>query len=216
MDLAASLPDLDSLDINQMGAPVPSSPAHAAGNRPAPVPQNSPWVIQPDEMAGFLRIFQHFDKDNTGKVSDEEMQKVIKQTKLDQKICAKVWDLTSPDADDFFQKPHFLMCMLLLSRAKTGVPLPSELPPELKASAGLLAPGQAPGSQPQASVPGALPSMAPLSIPQMSGPAAGSGSADSIVGQLSASVEALRSLAAQNNAVLGNLRMQNNTLEMRV
>lgn len=96
------------------------SPAHAAQSMQAPaMPQQpSPWTIQPDEMGNFERIFKHFDKTNSGKVSDEEMQKLIKQAKLDQKSCAKVWDLVSPDEEDFFQQPHFLMCMLLLSRAK--------------------------------------------------------------------------------------------------
>lgn len=114
------LPDLDSIDLNQMNAGGPMQPPSPAQQNmaAAPMMQQSPWVMQPDEMSNYERIFQHFDKTNSGKVSDEEMQKLIKQARLDQKTCAKVWDLVSPDEEDFFQKPHFFMCMLLLSRAK--------------------------------------------------------------------------------------------------
>lgn len=169
------------------------------------------WAITADEMATFDRIFQHFDKNKTGKVSDEEMQKLIKQTKLDQKICAKVWDLTSPDEEEYFSKPHFFMCMLLLSRAKNGAQLPDELPAELKASSGFSGPTQAPMANFQQQ------NLPPPQMPQPSGPPPRiDPTAEGILAQMKSSLEALRNQSMQNNAILNGLRMQNNTLEMKI
>ena len=60
------------------------------------------------------------------------MQKIMKSTKLNSKVCFRIWELINPENEDFFSKPQFLMTMFLCTRAKDGVPLPSQIPEELK------------------------------------------------------------------------------------
>lgn len=59
------------------------------------------------------------------------MQKIMKSTQLNSEVCAQIWDIINPNYDDIFTKPQFLMCMLLLSKAKAGIPIPKELPLDL-------------------------------------------------------------------------------------
>ena len=74
-----------------------------------PPPQNpqneSPWAITAEELTSFDRIFQHFDKNMSNSVTDQEMQKIIAQTQLPREACAKVWQLINPDGLDSFTKP---------------------------------------------------------------------------------------------------------------
>ena len=103
-----NLPDLDSLDINNLDGKA----------------TNSPWQITAEEFQSYEKIFKHFDKNNSNSVTENEMQKVIKQTNLPSEVCAKVWELVNPNYEDTFTKPQFCMCMQLLVKSKSGTPLP--------------------------------------------------------------------------------------------
>lgn len=72
-----------------------------------------------------------------GFLSDEDMQNVMLQTKLDKGICAKVWELSNPDHEDKFSKTMFMIAMHLMYKKKKdmNLQLPSQIPAELISSA---------------------------------------------------------------------------------
>ena len=45
-----------------------------------------------------------FDTNQRDTLKDKEMQQVMIKTKLDKKVCAKVWDLSNPKRDPTFTK----------------------------------------------------------------------------------------------------------------
>lgn len=53
-------------------------------------------------------------------------------------VCAKIWELVNPDGEDKFSKAQFFIAMYLMKKAKDGVNLPSQIPPELKRSVGMV------------------------------------------------------------------------------
>lgn len=63
------------------------------------------------------------------------MQKILKQSKLDVKICEKIWDVVNPDYNEVFSKQQFFLCMAIIDRVRHGSPVPSELPAALVESA---------------------------------------------------------------------------------
>jgi len=52
--------------------------------------------------------------------------------KLQREACESIWELSNPNGDETFTKPMFLIAMQLMKKAKEGVAMPNELPPELK------------------------------------------------------------------------------------
>ena len=51
-------------------------------------PQNeSPWVITAEELGSFDRIFQHFDKNMSNSVTDQEMKKLLRRPSFPER-CA--------------------------------------------------------------------------------------------------------------------------------
>ena len=43
-----------------------------------------------------MNYLNHFDQNKSGSLTDKEMQQVMMNTKLEQTVCAKVWDLSNP------------------------------------------------------------------------------------------------------------------------
>ena len=41
-------------------------------------------------------MMKYFDTNNSGSLTDREMQQVMIKTQLDKKICAQVWELANP------------------------------------------------------------------------------------------------------------------------
>jgi hypothetical protein len=60
----------------------------------------------------------------------------LKQSKLDQKSCAKIWDVVNPNYDELFSKHQYYLTMALVAKAREGISMPSELPAELITSVG--------------------------------------------------------------------------------
>lgn len=65
-----------------------------------------------------MKIFNMFDKNKSGSLTDTEMQAVMQQTKLDRNICAKVWDLSNSHGDATFTKPMFFIAMHLMYKKR--------------------------------------------------------------------------------------------------
>ena len=106
--------------------------------------KKSIWYLTANDKQNYMKIFKMFDSNGSGNLTDSEMQKVMQQTKLDRGICAKVWDLSNSHGAETFTKPMFFIAMHLMykKRMNNDIELPTELPPELVASA------QEDGSQP--------------------------------------------------------------------
>lgn len=60
------------------------------------------------------------------------MQKLMRNAKLPREACEQVWELANPDGLEEFTKPMFMVTMQLMKKFTEGVPLPKELPLELK------------------------------------------------------------------------------------
>lgn len=65
------------------------------------------------------------------------MQQVMTQTKLEKRVCAKVWQLSNPKLETTFSKTMFTMAMHLMFRKRqdANIQLPESLPVELSLSA---------------------------------------------------------------------------------
>ena len=82
-------------------------------------------------------MFVMFDKEGNGQLTQTEMQQVMAQTKLDKKVCAKVWQLCNPKLETVFNKTMFITAMHLMFRKREdpNVQIPDQLPIELSVSA---------------------------------------------------------------------------------
>lgn len=98
-----------------------------------------PWRINGEDLANYDRVWQHFDKDRSGHLSDEDMQQVMSLTKADKETCAKAWELSNPDGDDIFTKPMFLVAMHVINKKKKdpSIQIPRRIPPSLQTSSGM-------------------------------------------------------------------------------
>ena len=78
-----------------------------------------------------------FDTNKSGSLTDREMQDVMTMTKLEKKICAKVWNLSNPKFEANFTKKMFLIAMHLMYKARqdSNCQLPEQVPIELDVSA---------------------------------------------------------------------------------
>lgn len=95
-----------------------------------------------EDRQNYEKIFAHFDKNQSGRLSDEDMQQVIQMTKSSKDVCALAWELSNPNGEDFFTKPMFMVAMHLLYKKKKddSLQLPSHVPQSLLESSGLSGP----------------------------------------------------------------------------
>ena len=54
------------------------------------------WFITQEDKKNYIKMFRTFDKNNSNTLSAQEMQEVMLMTKLDTKVCGKVWELSNP------------------------------------------------------------------------------------------------------------------------
>ena len=82
-------------------------------------------------------MMKKFDHNESGSLTDREMQQMMMQTQLDTKFCAKVWDLINPGRESTFTKTMFLVAMHMIYKKKLdpSIELPSKVPTELYVSA---------------------------------------------------------------------------------
>jgi len=82
-------------------------------------------------------MMKKFDHNESGSLTDREMQQMMMQTQLDTKFCAKVWDLINPGRESTFTKTMFLVAMHMIYKKKLdpSIELPSKVPAELYVSA---------------------------------------------------------------------------------
>ena len=80
-----------------------------------------------------MNMMKVFDPNNSGTLTDREMQQVMLKTQLDKKICAQVWDLSNPQRDSVFSKSMFLIALHLMykKRQDPNLQLPERVPQEL-------------------------------------------------------------------------------------
>ena len=80
-----------------------------------------------------MNMMKMFDPNQSGTLSDREMQQVMLKTQLDKASCAKVWDLSNPQRENEFSKSMFLIAMHLMykKRQDPGIQFPERVPQEL-------------------------------------------------------------------------------------
>ena len=76
------------------------------------------WFISQQESANYLNMMNVFDTNKSGSLTDREMQEVMTKTKLEKKVCAKVWNLSNPNLDAIFSKKMFYIAMHLIYKSK--------------------------------------------------------------------------------------------------
>ena len=80
-----------------------------------------------------MNMMKMFDPNQSGTLSDREMQQVMLKTQLDKKACAQVWDLANPQRESTFSKSMFLIAMHLMykKRQDPNIQFPDRVPQEL-------------------------------------------------------------------------------------
>ena len=76
------------------------------------------WAITRQDAQNYNTIMQKFDTNKSGSLTDREMQAVMTQTKLDKKVCAKVWNFANPKLESNFTHKMFLIAMHLMYKAR--------------------------------------------------------------------------------------------------
>lgn len=76
--------------------------------------QDEVWRIKPEDRVNYDKVFNHFDKDGSGTLTDTDMQQVLVMTKSSKPVCAQVWELSNPEGEEIFTKPMFMIAMHLL------------------------------------------------------------------------------------------------------
>ena len=99
--------------------------------------KSSKYFLKPEDKEKYTKMLSMFDKNQSGSLTDGEMQQVMVQTKLEKQVCAKVWDLSNPRRETTFSKSMFFVAfhLMFLKRQDPSFDLPNELPAELKISA---------------------------------------------------------------------------------
>ena len=80
--------------------------------------KQSQWYLKPEDKNNYMKMFTKFDTNSSGTLSSAEMQQVMVMTKLDQQICAKVWELSNPQYANDFTKPMFFIAMHLMYKKR--------------------------------------------------------------------------------------------------
>ncbi|CDW75676.1 eh domain containing protein [Stylonychia lemnae] len=154
-DIAANLPDLDSLDIgslNNIQSLIPSvnqaqqqKQAEQAQQQMMKQQQmmqkqmferakQSPWFIQQEEQQRYVQIFNQFDKERQGILAGELVKGLFQKTELDQQSQDIVWNLVNPRNIDKFDQKLFILAIHFLYKKKQGTELPPMLPEESQIS----------------------------------------------------------------------------------
>ena len=80
-----------------------------------------------------MNMMKMFDVNQSGSLTDREMQQVMLKTQLDKGSCAKVWDLANPQRETTFSKSMFLIAMHFMykKRQDPNIQFPERVPQEL-------------------------------------------------------------------------------------
>lgn len=99
--------------------------------------RNSIWFMKPEDKANYSKAMTVFDTNQSGTLTDTEMQQALVKTKMEKSVCAKVWNLSNPQLLNTFTKPMFFIAMHLMYKKKQdpNLELPDQLPIELAVSA---------------------------------------------------------------------------------
>jgi len=113
-------------------APRTTSPLSRAPG--TTIPSVSPWVITPDEKAGYDRIFQRNDAQNIGYVTGDQAVQFFRDSGLPDAVLGDIWDLANIRKTDTLNRDEFAVAMKLIHSQRGKDPnydLPRVLPPEV-------------------------------------------------------------------------------------
>lgn len=133
--LGHPLPDVLPQElVQQLGRqPGSASPAIAALS---PLAQSlSPQRSDFEDMQRYCTLFRNADAGGVGSLGPEVAWGILQQSQLPTPELSQILRISDADRDGKLSMPEFLCAMVLAVRRRQGMPLPSQLPPELAASA---------------------------------------------------------------------------------
>lgn len=107
--------------------PPPPPSSSSAGFFPT---DNVPWVVTPEQKAGYDQIFRAWDN-GTGYLGGERAKEIFMQTGLGPQSLEKIWSLADTHNHGRLNSDEFAVAMHLTHEVLAGKPLPVRLTPEL-------------------------------------------------------------------------------------
>merc|ERR1712131_429264 len=89
------------------------------------------WTIKPANRLKWNQEFNRADHRKTGFLEAHVASPFLRQTGLPQISLAKIWELADQDKDGRLSSTEFVSAMALCDAAKSGQPIPEQLPAEL-------------------------------------------------------------------------------------
>ncbi|RKP13394.1 hypothetical protein BJ684DRAFT_20114 [Piptocephalis cylindrospora] len=105
----------------------PPPPPPSSGFYPT---ENIPWVVTPEQKAGYDQIFRAWDN-GTGYLGGERAKEIFMQTGLGPQSLEKIWALADTHNHGRLNADEFAVAMHLTHEVLSGKPLPVRLTPEL-------------------------------------------------------------------------------------
>ncbi|XP_028858208.1 intersectin-2a isoform X2 [Denticeps clupeoides] len=89
------------------------------------------WAVPQGSRLKYRQHFNSLDKLMSGYVSGPQVRNALTSSNLTQTQLATIWNLADVDRDGQLKAEEFILAMHLVDMAKTGLPLPLSLPPDL-------------------------------------------------------------------------------------
>ncbi|KAF9481352.1 hypothetical protein BDN70DRAFT_912316 [Pholiota conissans] len=94
--------------------------------------QQIPWALSKAEKKNYNNIFRSWDAQNTGFINGTTALEVFGASGLPKDDLARIWTLADMDDRGKLNLAEFHVAMGLIYRRLNGMPVPDQLPPELK------------------------------------------------------------------------------------
>merc|ERR1712131_190416 len=125
--------DLSFGGSKTMPATQPKPAGFGMGQTAPPIVPGRPydWTIKPANRLKWNQEFNRADHRKTGFLEAHVASPFLRQTGLPQISLAKIWELADQDKDGRLSSTEFVSAMALCDAAKSGQPIPEQLPAEL-------------------------------------------------------------------------------------
>ncbi|XP_059501402.1 intersectin-2-like isoform X2 [Stegostoma tigrinum] len=97
----------------------------------SPKVSSSDWGVPQSARLKYRQLFNSLDKSMSGYLSGPQARNALVQSNLSHNQLATIWNLADIDQDGKLKAEEFILAMYLIEMAKSGLPLPLSLPPEL-------------------------------------------------------------------------------------
>ena len=76
----------------------------------------SPWIVMPTDMERYLKMFDYFDQNKSGKLEKHQALAAFQQTGLAKELLEYVWTMVDSEDRGQFDKSMFVTSIHLLSK----------------------------------------------------------------------------------------------------